>query len=146
MGDKSSAFDDNISNQVSPIIVENYSEDEIERIINFQDKSAKIIITDKQSHRRVYNNRIINDLKKLYGYKCQICGMDFNDTYGIKLAEAHHIDYFSSSNNNDANNIIILCPNHHRIIHTSTPIFDRDKIAWIYKNGFEEKLIWNLHL
>jgi predicted restriction endonuclease len=68
------------------------------------------------------------------------------EEYGSHIAEAHHIDYFVNSLNNDANNQMILCPNHHSIIHDVNPFFDRKRLIYIYKNGFEEKLMLNQHL
>lgn len=62
------------------------------------------------------------------------------------IVEAHHIVFFVSSLNNDASNIIVLCPNHHRIIHKASPIFEREKYSFVYPNGIEEKLILNNHL
>lgn len=48
--------------------------------------------------------------------------------------------------NNDASNQIIVCPNHHSIIHDVDPVFDRERLLYIYSNGFEEKLVLNQHL
>lgn len=48
--------------------------------------------------------------------------------------------------NNDAINQLIICPNHHRIIHATNPIFNRQKKIDTYKNGMIEKLSINYHL
>lgn len=85
-------------------------------------------------------------MKRLYGYRCQICGRRIGEEYGSHVVEAHHIDYFVKSLNNDASNQIIVCPNHHSIIHDVDPVFDRGRLLYIYSNGFEEKLVLNLHL
>ena len=69
-----------------------------------------------------------------------------NSTYGSHIVEAHHIDYFVSSLNNDASNQLIVCPNHHSIIHDTNPIFDRQRLIYIYKNGLEQRLVLNQHL
>lgn len=146
IGESNSSFNGNLIFHENHIIAEKYSEDEIERILNFQDDSAAITFSDNSSHQRVYNKRIINDLKKLYEYKCQICGLNCAKKYGINIAEAHHIDYFSYSKNNNADNIVILCPNHHRIIHALNPTFEKNKATWIYPNGIEEQMLLNVHL
>jgi predicted restriction endonuclease len=95
---------------------------------------------------RKLNRKIGENLKLLYGYRCQICGRLIGEEYGSHIAEAHHIDYFVNSLNNDANNQMILCPNHHSIIHDVNPVFDRKRLIYIYKNGLEEKLMLNQHL
>ena len=95
---------------------------------------------------RKLNKKIGDNLKRLYGYRCQICGKLVGEAYGSHVAEAHHIDYFVKSLNNDSSNQIILCPNHHSIIHDVDPIFDRTQLLYMYANGFEEKLVLNKHL
>lgn len=95
---------------------------------------------------RKLNKKIGDNLKRLYGYRCQICGRLIGEEYGSHVAEAHHIDYFVRSLNNDASNQIILCPNHHSIIHDVDPVFDRTRLLYTYANGVEEKLVINRHL
>ena len=73
---------------------------------------------------RKLNRLIRENLKLLYGYRCQICGQLIGEGYGSHMAEAHHIDYFVNSLNNDASNQMIVCPNHHSIIHDANPVFD----------------------
>ena len=60
--------------------------------------------------------------------------------------EARYIDYFIRSLNNDAGNQMIVCPNHHRIIHETDPVFDRQTIKYRYPNGYEQGLLLNKHL
>lgn len=122
------------------------TEDELEQIINYQDKSARIIVNSTPSNERIYNHNIIQKLKKLYHYQCQICGYSFESSYNINYAEAHHIDFFTNTYNNNASNIIILCPNHHRIIHKLIPVFNRQNMTWNYPNGLVELLKCNIHL
>jgi predicted HNH restriction endonuclease len=95
---------------------------------------------------RKLNKKIGDNLKRLYGYRCQVCGRLIGEEYGSHVVEAHHIDYFVNSLNNDASNQIIVCPNHHSIIHDANPVFDRKRLIYIYKNGLEEKLMLNQHL
>lgn len=95
---------------------------------------------------RKLNRGIGNYLKKIYDFRCQICGKNFGEIYGAKVAECHHINYFVRSLNNDANNLLIVCPNHHRIIHSTNPIFANEKKIYRYPNGYEEPLKLNLHL
>jgi predicted HNH restriction endonuclease len=92
------------------------------------------------------NRKIGDNLKLLYGYRCQICGQIIGEQYGAHAIEAHHIDYFVSSLNNDTNNQLIVCPNHHSIIHELNPIFDRIRLVYRYPNGIQEGLAINQHL
>ncbi len=106
-------------------------EEEIERIANLSDASAKLVYKSRAGNERVYNRSIVSQLKKLYRGSCQICGFNPVAAFGTEICEAHHIDFFAESQNNDASNIIILCPNHHRLIHKLKPTFDQEKMAFI---------------
>ena len=64
----------------------------------------------------IKNRKIGDNLKLLYGYRCQICGQLIGEEFDSHIIEAHHIDYFVLSLNNDAGNQLIVCPNHHSII------------------------------
>lgn len=140
--------DDTISKDIFPgfEIGQERSEEELEQIINFVDSKADVIVHTGTATRRIYQHKIVDELKNLYKYKCQICGYSFVDHYGIDLAEAHHIEPFSKTHNNNASNIIILCPNHHRIIHRLNPFFDRESMSWKYPDGNQEILKLNYHL
>ncbi len=111
-----------------------------------EDTTSTILETERIVKIRKLNKKIGDNLKLLYGYRCQICGQLIGEEFGSHIAEAHHIDYFVSSLNNDANNQLIVCPNHHSIIHDTNPIFDRRRLIYIYKNGLEQRLILNQHL
>lgn len=126
----------------------NEDEQNYEASINYPiiDPMATIEKTQRLTKIRKLNKAIGDNLKKLYDYKCQICGADFGKKYNTFVVEAHHIDPFVISMNNDASNQIIICPNHHRVIHKAVPMFDRSKLLFLYPNGFEEKLILNKHL
>lgn len=95
---------------------------------------------------RELNREIGERLKRNYYYRCQICGRGVGEFYGVNLAECHHIEPFSQSLNNDAKNLLIVCPNHHRIIHTAEPTFDRERKLYLYPNGSIESLKLNEHL
>ncbi len=113
---------------------------------NLTDAEAALIEKYRLVKIRKLNRSIGEYLKNLYQFRCQICGQNFSENYGLKIAECHHINYFVNSLNNDAANLLIVCPNHHRIIHAANPIFDAKKKIYRYPNGFEEKLQLNLHL
>ena len=110
------------------------------------DETAGISTKSRLVRIRKLNKKIGDNLKLLYGYRCQICGRLVGEEYGSHIAEAHHIDYFVHSLNNDANNQMIVCPNHHSIIHDANPVFNRRNMMFEYENGYQEKLTLNLHL
>lgn len=120
----------------------------IEAEINCEEKDegAGIRINQRLVKIRKLNRLIGENLKLLYGYRCQICGQLIGEEFGSHIVEAHHIDYFVKSLNNDASNQMIVCPNHHRIIHDTNPRFDRQKIMYVYNNGMEQRLALNRHL
>ena len=110
------------------------------------DEEAGITVNVQFVKIRKLHRKIGQNLKLLYGYRCQICGKLIGEEYGSHIAETHHIDYFVKSLNNDANNQMVVCPNHHSIIHDADPVFDRKNTAYIYSNGIQQKLVLNMHL
>lgn len=128
--------------------VKNKQERVLEACFNYdvEDNKAGIFETERIAKIRKLNKKIGDNLKLLYNYKCQICGCSIGEQYDSHIAEAHHIDYFVRSLNNDPDNQLIVCPNHHSIIHNVNPIFDRNKLTYIYSNGKMEGLTLNLHL
>lgn len=123
----------------------NYTDEEIEAIINAKDTTSKILIRQTSQKTRIYDQSIIENLKKLYQYRCQICGYSAQE-YGVHIVEAHHILSFSQARNNDSDNIIIVCPNHHRLIHCAKLVFDRDRKVFVFSDGNEVPITINLHL
>ena len=119
-------------------------ENEIE--YEMEDKSSGIEKKLQIVKIRKLNRKIGENLKLLYGYRCQICGQVIGEKYGSHIAEAHHIDYFVNSLNNDANNQMIVCPNHHSVIHDANPVFDRRRMVCRFDNGVEERISLNKHL
>lgn len=124
----------------------NISEFDIETYLNFDDDTAAMNTTVKSMVERTYSKKKIDMLKRLYAYRCQICGKKVGEEYGANIVEAHHIKYFSKSVDNSSNNILILCPNHHSLVHALNPEFDYDELQYIYPNGRIDKVVLNLHL
>ena len=120
----------------------------VEAEIDFEerDEGAGIQVSRQLVKIRKLNRLIGENLKLLYGYRCQICGQLIGEEFGSHIAEAHHIDYFVKSLNNDADNQMIVCPNHHSIIHDTNPVFEKKRLMYIYQYGVEQRLILNKHL
>ena len=131
--------------QETKAAIHNYDELEIEQILQTQD-NASIVQKLKTVKIRKLDKTISDNLKLIYGYKCQICGLYIGKKYDTKVIHTHHIEYFSVSLNNNADNIMVICPNHHSIIHATNPIFNRQSKIFIYPNGYSEGLKLNLHL
>lgn len=134
--------------QVMKKAIQGMKERSVENEIEYEieDKNSRVEKKLQIVKIRKLNRKIGENLKLLYGYRCQICGRITGKEYGAHIAESHHIDYFVNSLNNDANNQMILCPNHHSIIHDVNPVFDRKKMVYKYSNGMEESLSLNWHL
>lgn len=125
---------------------EDLTEYEVEAYLNFQDDSAYLNTKMKEIQQRIYSRRKIEMLKRLYAYRCQICGRNIGYEYDTYIAEAHHIKYFSSCIDNSSDNLLILCPNHHTLIHKLNPVFDYDKLEYVYSNDKRDGLILDFHL
>ncbi|WP_368328197.1 hypothetical protein [Phocaeicola vulgatus] len=111
------------------------------------DNNATIVQENHFVKIRKLDRNVCLNLKKLYNFRCQICGQLISAPYGNKpVVDAHHIEFFTQSLNNNYNNVMILCPNHHRIVHTYRPLFKRQTKIFEYPNGYKEKVLLNLHL
>ena len=62
---------------------------------NIADESSGLEFQIQVVKIRKLNKKIADNLKLLYGYRCQICGQKVGELYGSHIAEAHHIDYLS---------------------------------------------------
>lgn len=64
--------------------------------------------------RIVRDSKIANDVKRLYKFKCQVCGVALKTKKGL-YAEGAHIKPLGKPHNGDdsLDNLLCLCPNHH---------------------------------
>lgn len=92
------------------------------------------------------NEWLAESLKSYYSNRCQVCGNDFQPKYGQPYSESHHIQYLSDGGPDLSGNIVVVCPNHHRIIHSTHAEFDRSNLSYHYPNGLREPLILPDHL
>lgn len=63
----------------------------------------------------------------LHGYKCQVCGFDFAETYGDlgrNYIEVHHVNPLAEQNGehivNPETDLVCLCANCHRMVHRNS--------------------------
>ncbi len=71
--------------------------------------------------RIIRDTKIAHDIKKLYNYECQICGITITTKSG-RYAEGAHIKPLGKPHDGDDNsdNLICLCPNHHVMFDKGT--------------------------
>ena len=113
------------------------------------DEDACIVKEQHWVKVRKLDRNVCQNLKQLYGYRCQICGQLITAPYtdgDEKVIDAHHIVPFTESCNNNFSNIMILCPNHHRVVHACHPVFKVRTKEFVFPNGYHEKLKLNKHL
>lgn len=126
---------------------ESMDDDQFSTYIHSLDSSASIEVKEGLKKIRKYNKNIINDLKAKYNYKCQICGNESLEDYGVSVVEGHYIEEFSiAKKNNSPANMMILCPSLQRIIHKAKGIYDRKSKVIKYQNGKVDKLMYNSYL
>ncbi len=126
--------------------IKNLTENEIEHIMNMQDNDSSLYEKEKIVKIRKLDKTIGDNLKRVYQYKCQICGLYIGEAYNANVIHTHHIEPFSLSLNNNPDNIMVICPNHHGIIHVANPIYDKNQKTYTYPNGYVEGLKLNIHL
>lgn len=68
-------------------------------------------------HRVIRNTGIVSELKRLYGYRCQVCTTRLELSSGF-YCEAHHLKPLGTPHDGpDAKpNMLIVCPNHHVLL------------------------------
>jgi len=78
---------------------------------------------------------------KHHGYKCKICGFDFEEKYGPigkGIIHVHHVNKVSYTNKehniDPIKELIPLCPNCHTVVHSRKEIFSIAEMKEIIKN------------
>ena len=104
----------------------------VDIISGFKGESAEEIFEGEAegSRHSVLSSRIERSARnrteaiKLHGYKCQVCGFDFESTYGTlgkNYIEVHHINPLAEQDGehivNPETDLVCLCANCHRMIH-----------------------------
>jgi 5-methylcytosine-specific restriction protein A len=78
---------------------------------------------------------------KHHGYKCKVCGFDFEEKYGAigkGIIHVHHINKVSDTNNehniDPIKELIPLCPNCHTVVHSKREMFSIAEMKEIIKD------------
>lgn len=75
----------------------------------------------------IRNPKLVAATKKKYGFDCQVCGFNFERTYGDvgkEFIEAHHlapIHTWNEARTISVAEMRVLCANCHRMVHKTTP-------------------------
>lgn len=84
-------------------------------------ENRKVVVTHLVRERKSYRLGMLR--KRLDDFKCQICGMRFEDLYGPighRYAEAHHripLAKLKKMVSTTVDDLITVCPNCHRMLH-----------------------------
>jgi 5-methylcytosine-specific restriction enzyme A len=105
------------------------SDEDVEEDLLNQDTSPKLAeledddvapeVKERIFKIRKRNNKIVKELKKLYGGKCQITGetMTFKKKNGELYSEVHHLIPLGESGSDSYANAIVISPLIHRMLH-----------------------------
>jgi len=95
-------------------------------------------------HKRIERNSdLAKRAKQLLGFRCQVCGADFEKRYGAvgkEFIEAHHLRPLASLKGkkvamDPAKDFAVLCPNCHRMVHRSGCVDDIEKFKKEHYRG-----------
>jgi hypothetical protein len=86
------------------------------------------------------NPRLVEEAKRRHGYRCQVCGFDFESVYGERgkgYIEVHHIDPLSerwettwtADLTTKVEDVAVLCANCHRMAHRTRPALGLSHLA-----------------
>ena len=69
---------------------------------------------------------------EIHGYNCQACGFNFNDTYGEKYIEVHHLKPLHTFDGLETvdpkTDMVCLCSNCHRMVHHQTRVLTIEEL------------------
>jgi hypothetical protein len=78
----------------------------------------------------VRNQQVVDEVKRLHGYRCQVCGERLELRSG-PYAECAHIQPLSHEGPDRMGNVLCLCPNHHKMFDGgSLSVADDFQLLW----------------
>ncbi|HEY0670248.1 MAG TPA: HNH endonuclease [Sphingobacteriaceae bacterium] len=121
-------IDSSISYKTSvPVFEEKESEDNSQDdniLSGFSEGAANVVVLTKYERNTLARNACI----EYYGYKCSVCGFDFEEFYGHLGSGFIHIHHLIPISNiaeeyeiNPINDLRPVCPNCHAMLHKSNP-------------------------
>lgn len=83
------------------------------------------------------DRELVEELRELYGGRCQICRWSPRGLYAAELCEAHHVRWLSRGGGDALSNLVLICPNHHRAIHRCDAPFDFEVNGFMFPAASE---------
>ena len=79
----------------------------------FDEKADRYRLVRKREYDR--DSSLVDELKRLYDYRCQVCGHTIQLERDRFYCQGHHLRPLGGGHHgkDDPSNILILCPNHH---------------------------------
>lgn len=93
----------------------------------------------------VRDRKHVQELKGLYGGRCQVTGEKPLNGLVEDITEAHHIHWLTLGGLDTKDNMVILSPDMHRAIHAAKADFDWSDLSFVI-NGQRLRLQINKHL
>lgn len=106
-----------------------------------QENAVEGMLKEVAFFRRKRNRAIRLQCAKNAGYKCYVCGMDFESVYGERgheFIEVHHLKPLSSYDGEheiDLSELCALCSNCHSMVHHGKDVLDVDVLKEIYERN-----------
>lgn len=105
--------------------------------VGFEEGKEEIV-----KHKRYERNPINRELcLSIKGYKCAVCGFDFEKAYGKigrHFIEVHHVKPVSTLGEgyiiDPAKDLVPLCSNCHSMVHKKNPPYTVDELKYIMEN------------
>jgi hypothetical protein len=80
---------------------------------------------DAHVSRIIRDTKLARELKSLYGFACQVCGLRIEPSRGSFYVEVHHVRPLGGGHDglDTQGNMLVLCPNHHAMFDFGIPRF-----------------------
>lgn len=136
--------------------VDNTDANSLDSILRLENKMKRTTPEVKQRISSfIERGAISNKVKRMTGYKCQICEARGQDPYsfkksdGVYYIESHHIEPVSSKKLGvlSITNIITVCANHHRQLHYGNAYLESDLgESFLFKIEGEKIMVEKINL
>lgn len=84
------------------------------------------------AHAVTRSRSLVEDLRKRYSGRCQLCGWAPRSIFGTDLCEGHHLRWLGRGGDDSLQNLVLLCPNHHRAVHRLDAPFDWKAMGFVF--------------
>lgn len=114
-----------------------------EPAVGYASERARDVYTALRSPRA---RRYVEQLRRLYDGRCQVCGYAPRMLYGVDACHTHHLIWLSRGGADKLANLCLICPNHHSAIHRADAAFDYGGLRFLFPTGRVELITINEHL